>query len=81
MRAQSILLVATVIVLLIVGFAIGVKDIEAQKITRPYSVFRIERSGQDRCIYVFGTQFGVTSVIDYLVSEGSSERCAVLSQE
>ena len=48
---------------------------------KPYSVYRLQRSGQDRCIYIFGNLFGITAVVDYADGEGRNEFCAPLKQE
>ena len=78
---EQVSLAMAALLIFIAAVWYGLRGVDTHAQDRPYSIYRIEHSGQHRCVYVFGNQFGITSVTDYAAGEGRNQWCPALKQE
>lgn len=59
----------------------GVTSIEVTAQSRPYSVYKTDGNGQQKCIYVFGGINGLTSFSDWASGYGRDQYCPALKEQ
>lgn len=77
--AELMTLIVMLVAIIIGAFWYGVNDIKLNaQVSKPYSVYKLERPGKHVCIYVFGGLNGLTSFSDWT---SSFERCPDLKEQ